>query len=232
MGLTRLRTLAWEWSHVPPHRWMTWTDRTPPASLADGSGAPVVLVPGIYEPWRYLLPLARVLHAAGHPVVFVPALGYNRGGLAEATRLAASAIVEAGVTGGVVVGHSKGGLIGKRLLASDDVGWRLAGLVALCTPWEGIRWRFRGLRRTPLGLFAPEGQELAALASERGVNGRITALQPVWDQFIGEPVAPVGARAVRLDVSGHLRPLVEPRVQRVVVDEVARLASRAERSTG
>lgn len=224
-----LRTIAWEWAHVPTHRWRTLTDRTHPAALASGTGAPVVMLPGVYESWRYLLPLARRLHAAGHPVVVVPRLGYNRRGLTESADVVAEAIEAADVTRAVLVGHSKGGLIGKRLLLSERVGWRLAGLVALCTPWEGVPWAGPALRCTAIGLFAPGGAELTALASETAVDPRITAIQPAWDQFIGVPVAPVGARVVRLGVSGHLRPLLEPAVQELTVAEVARLAGTARR---
>lgn len=226
--LAALRTLAWEVAHVPAHRWMTMTDRTPPASLASPAttkGAPVVLLPGIYEPWRYLLPLARALHEAGHPVIVVPELGFNRTGLDEAVEIAVAALTSADVRGGVLVGHSKGGLIGKALLLDERVAWRLRGLVSLCTPWQGARWSFRLLGRTPLALFARTGRELSGLASSEGVDARITSLQPAWDQFIPEPVAPAGARGIVLSVSGHLRPLLEPGVHEIVVDEVARLAS-------
>ncbi len=38
---------------------------------------PVVLIPGILEPWSYLAPLARWLGRHGHTVEFVEGLGWN-----------------------------------------------------------------------------------------------------------------------------------------------------------
>ncbi|WP_431277936.1 hypothetical protein [Leifsonia poae] len=53
--------------------------RERPDAFITGSGplAPVVLIPGIFEPWRFLLPLARHVHAAGRPVHVIAALGHN-----------------------------------------------------------------------------------------------------------------------------------------------------------
>ena len=42
---------------------------------------PVVLIPGILEPWSYLAPLARWLGRHGHTVEFVEGLGWNLGDL-------------------------------------------------------------------------------------------------------------------------------------------------------
>jgi triacylglycerol lipase len=49
----------------------------------DGSLAPVLLLPGVYEPWTFLRPLAERIHAAGHPVHVVRALGRNVRGIPE-----------------------------------------------------------------------------------------------------------------------------------------------------
>ncbi len=48
-----------------------------PASYAAGSARPVVLVPGVYERWQFLRPIADALAARGHPVHVIPELGIN-----------------------------------------------------------------------------------------------------------------------------------------------------------
>lgn len=226
-----VRTLAWEAVHVVPHRARITVDRTPPDAFASGWRAPVVLLPGVYEPWRYLLPWARALHERGHPVVVVPELGYQRLAFERAVAVAASAVVAADVRGGVLVGHSKGGLIGKALLLEAGIADRVAGLVAVCTPWVGSArmggLRGRALRRTALGVFAPGGAELGRLAALIQADARITSIQPAWDEFIPAVAGgggPPGSRTITLGVSGHFRPVVDPAVHGVLAAEVARLA--------
>lgn len=89
-----------------------------PDRYASGDGVPVVLLPGIYETWFFLEPLARVLHDAGHPVHPVPGLRYNLAGLDDSSRLVAERLAALGLDRVVLVAHSKGGLIGKHLMSA------------------------------------------------------------------------------------------------------------------
>lgn len=41
-------------------------------SWAGGTRHPVVLVPGVWEPWQFLRGIGERLHEAGHPVHVVP----------------------------------------------------------------------------------------------------------------------------------------------------------------
>ena len=61
-------SVAWLGSHVG-------TDR--PEDYTSGTRRPVVVVPGVYENWRFMRPLTRALHRAGHPVHVLPLLGHN-----------------------------------------------------------------------------------------------------------------------------------------------------------
>jgi hypothetical protein len=57
--------------------------RTSPDDFLSGAGRPVVMIPGIYEDWRFMLPLVKSLHAAGHPVHVVTLLNRNPAGRAQ-----------------------------------------------------------------------------------------------------------------------------------------------------
>src|SRR5205823_465632 len=43
-------------------------DRTDPETLQSGDREPVLLIPGIWETWRFLLAVGKHLNDAGHPV--------------------------------------------------------------------------------------------------------------------------------------------------------------------
>lgn len=183
---------------------------------AGGEGADVVLVPGVYEPWQFLRPLARTLRAAGHRVHAVPALGYNRrpvvagaAALGERVRVLDRDVV--------VVAHSKGGLIGKLAMLTEDPDGRIRHMVAVATPFAGSHLA----RFVPLAAvreFVPTDATLVALAAEQDVNARITSVYPRWDPHIpGGSALPGAAANVELATAGHFRVLADPGLADVVL---------------
>lgn len=193
--------------------------RDEPDHLLSGDGVALVLLPGIYETWRFLEPLARALHERGHPVHVVTALGDNRRPIAEAAARVASLLVERDLRDVVLVAHSKGGLIGKHLMAFDPAGARVRALVAVATPFGGSR--YSRLMLTPsLRAFASGDATMRALADAAAVNERIVSVYGPFDPHIPEGSELAGARNVRLTQGGHFRVLADPRV----IAEVIRVA--------
>ncbi|MFD6444603.1 esterase/lipase family protein [Promicromonospora sp. NPDC060204] len=187
-----------------------------------GGAAPVVLLPGIYETWEFLRPVATALARAGHPVHAVPALRHNARPVPESADVVVEHLERADLSGVVLVAHSKGGLIGKRVLLSPASD-RVLGMVAVATPFSGSRWARYMLSR-PLRSFDPRDPVLLALAGELLVNERITAVYPRFDPHIPETGRLPGARNVELPLAGHFRPLG----QRLLVETVAREVARME----
>ena len=152
----------------------------------------------------------------------VPGLGYNRRPVADAADRTAAFLDEADLQGVVLVAHSKGGLVGKRVMLSP-AGSRVAGMVAVATPFRGSRYARYLLGRT-LRAFSPRDAALLALAAERGVDARITAVYPRFDPHIPETGRLEGGRNVELPLAGHFLPLGDPTLVDVVVREVDRIA--------
>ena len=192
-------------------------------------GAPVLLLPGLLERSGYLWRLANHLSAHGHRVITVPGLGWNLGSLERASRAALDALGDQ--RGVVVVAHSKGGLIGKRVLR--EAGDRVSGMVAVATPFQGSRLaagfsRTPLLRRTPLGLFDPSSEELRALAADTGVDHRIISLVPTRDPVIPDGSHLPGATNIALPQTGHFAPVHDEAVWELIRHHVARLAERSQ----
>lgn len=175
----------------------------------------MLLIPGVFETWHYLEKLAEAIHARGHPVHFVHALGFNGRAIDETATLAQRFLREMDLTGVIIVAHSKGGLIGKRMMAVDDVEGRIERMIAINTPFSGSP-----LARYALGSamreFRPDHPIVQTLQREEGVNSRITSLFSSFDQYIPDGSALEGAENVRLPLVGHFRPLGHP----LVVGEV------------
>jgi len=207
----------------------------------DASLPEIVLLPGIYEHWTFLRPLAARLHAAGHRVRVVHGLGANRRPIAETAALLGRALGRrpAPTAGRVIVGHSKGGLVGKQLLvdllardiehdgqAHGRPGLGLLGVVAICTPFGGSsRARFFFADRSLLALL-PGDATIHALAEARDVDARIVSVFGSWDPHIPDGSELPGARNIEVRVAGHFRVLGAPETARAVLDGIAWLAQR------
>lgn len=180
-------------------------------------GPPVVLVPGVYEPWRFLRPLGVELHARGVRVHAVTALGNNRLPVPVQAAVLGDFLAARDLRGVVLVAHSKGGLIGKLAMLDHDPDGRIASMVAVNTPFGGsalARW----LPLRPIRAFVPTDPTIVALAAELEVNARITSVRSFWDPHIPGGSTLVGSREVLLDTPGHFRPLADPQLVELLVD--------------
>lgn len=191
-----------------------------PASYADGAGRPVVLLPGVYERWHFLRPIADRLVAAGHPVHVLPDLGINNRPIPRSAERVTAFLAARDLRDVALVAHSKGGLIGKAAMLEDADG-RIDRLVAVATPFSGS-W-LADLSLVPaLRAFRPRHPVIRRLVAERDVNSRITSIFPSFDPHIPEGSEIDGGTNVRLSVVGHFRVLEDPATVDAVLAAVAR----------
>ncbi len=195
-------------------------NRIDPATFATGSGVPLVILPGVYETWKFLQPLITALHERGHPVHVVAPARRNQRPVADIARQVAAYLEAHDLRDVVLVAHSKGGLVGKQVMMSPGSAERVRGMVAVATPFGGSRYARLMLGRT-LRSFSPRDATITALAAETAVNARIVSVYGRFDPHIPEGSALAGATNVELDTGGHFRILAAPRV----IAEVAALAA-------
>lgn len=206
---------------VDPARYRIPDQSSPPGK------PPVLLIPGIYETWQFMQPVAAHLHRAGHPIHVVQKLGYNRGTVEAMAQLAASYVEEHGLTDVVVVAHSKGGLIGKFLLASSTTRSRISHLVAVNTPFSGSVYAELFLLPS-IRAFSPRNPALRELQAASEVNAHITSIYGRFDPHIPGGSFLSGARNVQLEVMGHFRPIGDARV----LEEIDRAIAAGEDHAG
>jgi triacylglycerol lipase len=181
--------------------------------------APILILPGIYERWQFLHPVVERLHREGHPIHVVTTLGFNRIDVAEGATLARSYLEQHDLRGVVIVAHSKGGLIGKHLMAFEHPEQRIRSMVAINTPFGGSRYA-RFFPGRAIRAFVSTDETLLALAKREEINPRITSIFADFDPHIPEGSALVNARNIRMEIGGHFRILAAPRVLDVVAESV------------
>ncbi len=193
--------------------------RTGPASFGAGERQPIVVLPGIYETWRFMQPLITELHERGHPVHVVAALGRNRWPVPRGARHVADYLRENELRDVILVAHSKGGLVGKQVMTDAELAPRVRGMVAVASPFGGSFYG-RLMLVPSLRAFSPSAPVIRALTRELVPNERIVSVYGRFDPHIPGGSELAGARNVRLDTGGHFRILAHPRV----VAEVGRVA--------
>ncbi len=191
-----------------------------PARYASGTRRPVVVLPGVYETWHAMIPIADALSDRGHPVHVVPGLGANAGPIPDAARLVARFLEQRELDDVALVAHSKGGLIGKLAMGGRGAA-RVDRLVALATPFAGSSMS-RYMPSRALRAFLPSDPVIRALVEEVAVNERITSIYPRVDPHIPGGSRLDGAHNVELDLVGHFGLLRHPDGIRAAVEAVER----------
>ncbi|HEX9088199.1 MAG TPA: alpha/beta hydrolase, partial [Arthrobacter sp.] len=194
--------------------------RTRPEQFLGGPGRPVVVIPGVYEDWRFMLPLVQRLHEAGHPVHVLTLLHRNRLAVPKAADLIAGYIRDHDLSDAMIVAHSKGGLIGKFVMMQLDPERRIAGMVAVCSPFSGSRYASFMLLPS-LRAFSPRSAVTRQLAREERMNERITSVYGLFDPHIPEGSVLPGARNIQLDTAGHFRILAHEDTIRTILAATA-----------
>jgi pimeloyl-ACP methyl ester carboxylesterase len=190
--------------------------RTPAERFRSGTKPPVVVLPGIYESWQFMLPLIEAIHSDGHPVYVIPGLRRNRKAVRDAAHLVAGFISAEGLRDVVIVAHSKGGMVGKFAMLRLDGEARIAHMIAICSPFSGSRYA-RYLPVPSLRAFSPANALTLQLAREELVNERITSIFGLFDPHIPEGSLLPGARNIQLGSGGHFRILGDAQTLRTVL---------------
>ena len=191
----------------PLRSWVPAARTTAPGPGAHRPPA-VVLLPGIYEPAAFVAPLGRWLGARGHRVITVPGLGWNLRSIPDSAEIVGAFLTGLGIRDAVLVAHSKGGLIGKQLMVSDQSGL-VAGMVAVATPFEGHRFSRLGPTEALRG-FHTEDPVILSLAADLEANTRIVTMRAEVDPVAFHGTELPGSVNLTLPVVGHFRILGHP----------------------
>ncbi|GAA3872975.1 hypothetical protein GCM10022381_14990 [Leifsonia kafniensis] len=235
MSVRQLSAWGLDYVYAGVQQARSLTHRRSPECFADGDPAlpAIVLLPGVYETWLFLEPVARRLNAGGFRVFTVPELSFNRMSIPRSAEIVASVLNRLhrnhGTTEFVLVAHSKGGLIGKHLMLdhSDEESQQfdIRGLVAIATPFSGSHYA-QFLPSRTLRAFSPRDSIVRALLEQQQINERIVSIYGEFDPHIPGGSGLDGAHNIELPLSGHFRILQSDLLIETVEREVTAFAHR------
>lgn len=182
---------------------------------------PVILIPGVFSKWQFLKVVADPLSLLGHPVYAIDHLGYNTKEIHQAAKLIWELIEEKNLKHVVVVAHSKGGLIGKHLLAFHNQEERIEKVIAIATPFGGSTLAGR-MPHSAFKELAPESKSIKTLSEKKEVNHRIVSIFGVFDNHVWPESSCYleGAKNIQVDVHGHHKILFNKKVREIIIAEM------------
>jgi len=179
----------------------------------------IVLLPGIYESWKFMRPLAKVLYERGYDVRVIEELKYNNGTIEAMADIVDEYLRRKNIKRCILVAHSKGGLIGKYLLSNMNKRNYIKGLVALNTPFTGSKYAYL-IPIKAVRIFLPNSPVLRNLALNGEVNKNIVSIYGVFDPHIPGGSYLIGAQNIQLNTHGHFRILGSPIVHKAVIEAI------------
>lgn len=184
--------------------------------------APIILIPGIYERWHALSVLAEPLSRNGHPIYSINNLGYNTRSIPETARIVREFIEKENLYNVIIIAHSKGGLIGKYLLAFKNQDQRIKKVIAIATPFGGSTI-VRLIPHKAIKEFHPQSHIIKLLQAHSEVNHQIVSVYGTFDNYV-RPLSSCnleGAKNIQVDVRGHNKILFDTKVKALVFHEVS-----------
>jgi len=227
MGTENLGNLGhWirDYLHAIHKQSLAFIYRKPPRHylehIIDGK-KPVILIPGIFEKWHFLKAVADPLSLLGHPIYVLERMGYNTREIPHSAKLIRELIEEKNLRHVVIVAHSKGGLIGKYVLAFYNQDKRVEKVIAIATPFKGSAMAtfIPGKAAEEL---SPRSKIIETLSERKEVNHKITSVFGVFDNHVWpeSSCSLEGAKNIQVEVRGHHKILFDKKVREIVVSEI------------
>ncbi|WP_024331321.1 alpha/beta fold hydrolase [Winkia neuii] len=189
------------------------------------SGLECWMLPGVWEQPMAMSAIARDIVARGGKVRMLPQLKNMLGPVPDLAKLVEERLRETDARGIVLVAHSKGGLVGRRVLAGPE-GQRVRAMVSLGAPFRGspLANGFLGTASHTSDL-RPSGLEAEWQSqSLPQVDARIIAISARWDEHVPPTELP-GAQNVVAPTIGHMRLLTSKQARALVIRALTAMAT-------
>lgn len=198
--------------------------RNPPAkySASKESEKPdVILVQGIAQKWNVFRQLGKELAGRGYRLHIIEGIKRNMMSVSQASQIVDDCIQNAKLKNAVVIGHSKGGLIGKYLLAHKNNGGTVKKVIAISTPFGGT-FHAKLIPGKAHNELLPDSVLLTDLAGYRDSNKQIVCVYGKFDNLIN-PLASCnlnGAKNIQVEAYGHHSILFNENLGKVILNEL------------
>jgi triacylglycerol lipase len=200
----------WDW--IVDYALLVWLQvgswlRPQPKLSFDSQKHVIIFIGGLYERWSALDFLAGRFRKAGYQAIGLPELKHNREHVAVLAARVADFIEKHDLHQVIIIGHSKGGLVGEYILRYHNTKGRVELVVGVTTPWQGTAmgkyFPFRALQE-----LSPDSGLMRTLAASHASDANIAAISiEVDNHILKAPLTHPRATNIVVPIKGHTRVL-------------------------
>jgi triacylglycerol lipase len=145
---------------------------------------PIIIIQGKSNKWGFLKKLSDTISKLGYPVYVVNKLGANRFDIPTSAKIVKEIIDKNNLKNVTLLGHSKGGIVGKYMLIHEDPDHRIDHLIAIAAPFSGSKIVYHFPRNKSLREFSPTSKIIQEISSNKKVDSKIISIMPEFDNHI------------------------------------------------
>lgn len=144
---------------------------------------PIIILPGYLVRWAFMKNIADAVSSLGHSVYVVRELKNNTKNVADSAKIVSDFIEKNNLKNVVIVGRSKGGLIGKYILVHFNKENRVKGMIAIATPFYGSKLAnyYKFIKSNE---YYPQHPIIKELSEHQEVNNKIVTINPSDDNIV------------------------------------------------
>lgn len=194
----------------PPHHYLNYVVK---------GKSPIILIPGNSNRWGFLKKLSDTISHLGHPVYVVDKLGSNLFDISISAKIVRETIDENNLKNVILLGHSKGGVVGKYLLIHNNKDNRVSRLIAIATPFSGTNI-VNNLPYKSLKELSPTSKIIQEISSNFKVNSKIVSIMPEFDNHVWSEKGSYLERAlnIKVPVKGHHKIVFDKDVIKKIIE--------------
>ncbi len=226
--MNKLKVWIKDYAHMLSYGAIMYFRHTPPkhylGHVVEGK-VPVIIVPGIFGRWGFLKSMGDHISLLGHPVYIVPKLGDNIHDVPSSAKKIRDVLEENNLKDVILVGHSKGGILGKYLLLNEDPEKRVKGVIAIASPFHGSH-AGSFIPHSGIAELHPTSDIIKYLTDHIEVNNKIVSINPSYDNHVWHEQGSFLEGAlenVNVDVAGHHTVLYDKKVWKIVVEWIEKI---------
>lgn len=213
-----------DYLHLIKGTTIMYLTRTPPKHYlgqVDINKAPVILVPGVLGRWAFFKDLGDKISLKNHAVYIVPELGNNLKDIPKSAEIVREVIDKNNIKNGIIVAHSKGGLIGKYLLTYLNSDNRIKKMISIATPYSGSSMA-KIIPYPPFKELLPRSKIIEDLKSHSEANSKIISISPIFDNHVWAKEGSFleGAKNITINERGHHKILFNKELQETVLSSL------------
>lgn len=165
---------------------------------------PVVLIPGNSNKWGFYKRLSDAISHFGYPVYVVDKLWLNLFDIPTSAKIVREIIDKNNLKNVVLLGHSKGGVVGKYILIHENKDRKISRLIAIASPFSGSsivdHLPYKSFRE-----LSPKSKIIQETNSNKEMNSKIISIMPEFDNHVWSDKGSYleGALNIKIPIKGH-----------------------------